>query len=370
MSRNREGDAERGTSQSAERGTGQSAERGAGQGAERGAPPPYLRIVAEIRRRIDEGELAPGDRVPSTREIAREWGVALATATKALTRLSLEGVVEARPRVGTVVAARMEAVRGPAAASAAARAARSPEPAGAVVGTRGGASAGPDLTQERIVRAAVAIADTEGLGALSMRGVAARLGVATMSLYRHVGSKEDLVLLMADAAFGEATYPATPPEGWRARLELGAHTLWRLFRAHPWLAHLSPLSRPLMLPNLIAHGEWILGALDGHGLDPVTMFDLHVLLYSHVQGMAVNLEREAQAEAVTGLTEEEWMARQSAATRAIIASGRYPAFNKVITSFGDTGYDLNLDALFTLGVSRLLDGMTPMIEGTNGPPRG
>ncbi|MBC3992979.1 winged helix-turn-helix transcriptional regulator, partial [Streptomyces sp. AC563] len=71
-----------------------------------GAPdqPPYLRIVGELRRRIAEGELTPGDRVPSTRQIAREWGVALATATKALTTLRLEGLVVTRPRAGTVVA--------------------------------------------------------------------------------------------------------------------------------------------------------------------------------------------------------------------------------------------------------------------------
>ncbi|MCZ0996054.1 winged helix-turn-helix domain-containing protein [Streptomyces noursei] len=59
--------------------------------------PPYRRIADEIARRIADGTLAPGDRVPSTRRIAREWGVALATATKALTTLRLEGLVEARP---------------------------------------------------------------------------------------------------------------------------------------------------------------------------------------------------------------------------------------------------------------------------------
>ncbi|GAA3083743.1 hypothetical protein GCM10020000_82430 [Streptomyces olivoverticillatus] len=71
--------------------------------------PPFRRIADEIARRIAEGTLAPGERVPSTRQIAREWGVALATATKALTTLRLEGLVEARPRVGTVVAARESA---------------------------------------------------------------------------------------------------------------------------------------------------------------------------------------------------------------------------------------------------------------------
>nr|BFE81516.1 hypothetical protein GCM10020093_041170 [Planobispora longispora] len=60
------------------------------------------------------------------------------------------------------------------------------------------------------MRAAVEIADAEGLEALSMRGVAARLGVATMSPYRYVGGKDDLILLMADAVYAEASYPDDP----------------------------------------------------------------------------------------------------------------------------------------------------------------
>ncbi|MGX1606137.1 GntR family transcriptional regulator, partial [Streptomyces celluloflavus] len=71
---------------------------------DRPAPPPYRRIVDEIRRRIDAAELAPGDRVPSTRRITQEWGVAMATATKVLTTLRQEGLVRAVPGVGTVVA--------------------------------------------------------------------------------------------------------------------------------------------------------------------------------------------------------------------------------------------------------------------------
>lgn len=67
------------------------------------ADPPYLRIARDIRHRIDSGDLAPGDRVPSTRRITQEWGVAMATATKALAALNQEGLVRAVPGVGTVV---------------------------------------------------------------------------------------------------------------------------------------------------------------------------------------------------------------------------------------------------------------------------
>lgn len=305
--------------------------------------PPYLRIVAAIRRRIADGELAPGDRVPSTRQIAEEWGVALATATKVLTTLRLEGLVEARPRIGTVVAG----------TAPAAPARRRPSPV-------------PDpereLSLDRIVRTAIDIADTEGLSALSMRGVAARLGVAAMSTYRYVPSKDDLILLMADTAFGEESYPANAPEGWRSRIELGARTLWTLYRRHPWLAQIGSLTRPLLVPNLMVHGEWALRALDGHGLDPTKLFDIHVLLYSHVQGLAVHLEMEAHAEATTGQSEDQWMDSRAPALRELVESGRFPTFTKVVGAFED-GYDLRLDALFEFGLKALLDGLTSIVEG-------
>ncbi|WP_395294055.1 TetR/AcrR family transcriptional regulator C-terminal domain-containing protein [Kitasatospora hibisci] len=317
--------------------------------------PPFQRIATEIRRRIATGELAPGERVPSTRRIAQDWGVALATATKALTVLRLEGLVEALPRVGTVVAT----PAGPAAGAAAAPGV----PTDHAPGRRHRPSDAPEseLNRERILRAALELADAEGLAALSMRAVAARLGVSAMSPYRYVTSKDELVLLTADLAFGEAAYPADPPAGWRARLELGARTLWSLFRRHPWLAQLSPVTRPLVLPNLMAHAEWALAALEGHGLDATTALDTHVLLYSYVEGIAVNLEREAQARAATGLTEQEWMDSRTPALGALIASGRFPAYTRLTAALPD-GYDLDLDALFEFGLANLLDGLTARIE--------
>ncbi|MEV5510276.1 TetR/AcrR family transcriptional regulator C-terminal domain-containing protein [Streptomyces orinoci] len=307
--------------------------------------PPYLRIAAAIRKRIADGELAPGDRVPSTRQIAREWQVALATATKVLTTLRQEGLVRAEPRVGTVVASRTPPA--------------SPAPAGST------APAAParegELTRERIVRAAIELADREGLAALSMRGVAARLGVAVMSTYRHVGGKDDLILLMAEAALADTPLPAEAPAGCRARLETGARTLWAAHRAHPWLAHIGPLTRPIALPGMIAFSEWNLAALDGQGLDATTMFNLNVLLYSYVQGIAVHLERQAQAESVTGMTENEWLDSQAGALAALAATGRYPTFAKVLREFSETGYDLYLDELFEFGLGPLLDGLTALV---------
>jgi DNA-binding GntR family transcriptional regulator len=100
-----------------------------------------MRIVDDIKRRIADGRLRTGDRVPSTRQLARDWGVALATAAKALTVLAQEGVVVAEPRVGTLVA-RPRDGRAPA---------------------RRPMMSENDLTRERIVRAAIEIADADGL---------------------------------------------------------------------------------------------------------------------------------------------------------------------------------------------------------------
>jgi DNA-binding transcriptional MocR family regulator len=139
-------------------------------------------IVAELRHRIETGELAPGDRVPSTREIVRRWGVAMATATKVLTQLRHEGLVRAVPGVGTVVATGAGPAPRPTARPARAR----PRP------VRGD----EEVSSARIVAAAIAVADAEGLASVSMRRVAAELGMATMSMYRYVADKEDLLARM------------------------------------------------------------------------------------------------------------------------------------------------------------------------------
>ncbi|WIV60121.1 TetR/AcrR family transcriptional regulator [Amycolatopsis nalaikhensis] len=287
----------------------------------------YVAIADELRGRIARGELPPGARVPSTRRLATDHGVAMATAAKALALLSQEGLVQAEPRSGTVVAGR----------------------------ERRASTSHHGLTRERIVRTAIDVADAEGLAALSMRGVAARLGVAAMAPYRYVTGKDELVMLMADAAFGERGYPSTPRGDWRERLTLGGRTLWSLYKRHPWLAQLGPLTRPLALRNLAMHGEWALAALSELDVDAATLCDLHVLFFSYVQGIAIHLEREQSALASSGLSEEQWIDRQTPALEAMTA-GR-PVFAKMLRDLGGNGYDLVLDNVFESGMRALLDGL-------------
>jgi AcrR family transcriptional regulator len=283
--------------------------------------------------------------VPSTRQLAREWGVALATATKALTTLCQQGVLRAVPRVGTVVAA-------PEPRS-------SPSPRGAR--RRANPDSEQELSRERIVRAALGIADAQGLSELSMRSVAAELGVPTMSLYRHVPGKEELVLLMANAAFAEVELPREPPPGWRAQLELAMRLLWSLYNRHPWLARVLSITRPQLLPSGMAHTDWVLRALDGLGLELDTMLQVHLTLVGFVRGIAIELEAEADAEAETGLTSDEWIQSQDAEMGRILASGHFPMLSRV-SAVADESFDLTLDTLFETGLQRMLDGIAELLR--------
>jgi DNA-binding transcriptional regulator YhcF (GntR family) len=297
--------------------------------------PPYLRIARALRRRIDSGELRPGDRVPSTRAIARKWKVAVATAAHALGTLADEGVVRTFPRGGTIVA------------NVASKA------------TDGRATL--ELTRARIVASAIATADAEGLAAVSLRGVASRLGAPVTSLYRHVKSKEDLLSAMTDATLGEGTLPAAPPSGWRAQLELAARTHWGVLRRHPWMARTMSITRPTPLANAIAYADWILRALDGVGLDAEERMRLHIVLHAFIQGMAVNLETEAEAASETGMSDSDWMDTQLGEFTALAASGRFPSFAEVLQELDDR-FELDLDGLFELGLRSMLDGFARVIE--------
>ncbi|MFE7801520.1 GntR family transcriptional regulator [Nocardia sp. NPDC057440] len=295
--------------------------------------PPYVRIAAELTRRITERKLSAGDKVPSTRQVAQEFGVALATATKALDVLRSEGLVITRPRSGTVVAPR--------------RAGNSGEPV-------------TELTRERVLAEAVSIADAEGLEAVSMRAVAGRCGVAPMTLYRFVEGKDELLMAMSDSVYGTPSFEFAESEPWRTRVEAVATALWRVHRAHPWLGLVHPLTRPLPLPNLLGISDRLLGSLEVLGLPPKLQFDVHVLVYSHIVGLASNFEREDIAVSDTGLSSEEWTDLQylpPVNDKSIM--NRYPHFAKLFGHFGSLpyGYDMDLDEMFQLGLNLLLDGV-------------
>ena len=310
--------------------------------------PPYLRIVDDIRRRIAAGELRPGDQVPSARRITQEWGVAIATATKVHAALRQEGLTQVLPGIGTVVTA-------PAAPSpASARASSSGRLAGLASATRRHASirqSNEELSREGIVRAAIDIADTDGMAELSMRRIATELGVATMSLYRHVAGKKEVVLHMIDTAIGEESLPMAA-EGWRAQLEQVAWLEWTAFRRHPWLAPAMSLTRPELASNALAITERVLNALEGTGFGMEDRLYVHVTLFSFVRGVATAFEPEAEAERETGMTDKEWMDSQESPLQELAPSG-----SLLVNMALQNDFDFDLDRLFEFGLARLLDGI-------------
>ena len=317
--------------------------------------PPYRRIAGQIAQRIADGDLAPGARVPSTRQIVRRYGVAMATASKVLAELRRLGLVRAEPGIGTVVAGPGigTVVAGPGMV-------RAESGVGTVVAgsARGARPAARASTRDGLVAAAVRVADAEGLPAVSMRRLAGETGVPTMSLYRHVTDKEELLLLMMDRVFAAYPLPDPAPDGPRARLEALSRLQWTMYRRHPWLAQAVSFTRPLLAPHAMAHTEWAMRALDGHGLGAHRLFLTAVMLANYVRGTAVNLEAEAQAEQETGLTDEQWMNAQQDRFAAVLAGGGFPMMERYVTG---PDADFGLDELMEYGLQRLLDGIDRVI---------
>ncbi|MEU1521371.1 TetR/AcrR family transcriptional regulator C-terminal domain-containing protein [Nocardia rhamnosiphila] len=307
--------------------------------------PPYRAIAAQLRIRIERGELRPGDRVPSVRQIARRWGVAVATATKVTAVLRAEGLVESRVGAGTVVSASGTSAAGPVIT----RAPRRTVPAGG------------EPQRARLLRTAIAIADTEGLEAVSMRRLAAELGIGPMSLYRYVANKDELLTQMADAAFGELDLPEPGALGWRADLERIARLQWQLCRRHLWLPRVVSFTRPLLALNTMAQTEWVLRALDGSGLSAEVRMREALTLHSLVLTAALSVAEEAEAEQNTGVTLDGWRAAARARAHELLGTGRFPL---LAATPEETTADL--DGLFEYGLARHLDGFAVLLADSAG----
>ncbi|GAA2364325.1 TetR/AcrR family transcriptional regulator [Nonomuraea africana] len=215
-------------------------------------------------------------------------------------------------------------------------------------GSRGG------LSLERIVRAAIELADAEGLAAVSMRRVAERLGFTTMSLYRHVPGKTELVDLMRDEVIGErAAAGVAPSGGWRAELEAWARAELALYQRHPWLVEAS-LSRRVPGPNAVAGFEWALEVVARTGLQPAEVVAVVTLVGGFVESAAQQMVRTARTERRTGVSEEEWWGARESLFQHM---DRYPTLSRI---YREGGYDAPLDP-FEFGLQRVLDGIESLI---------
>ena len=212
-------------------------------------------------------------------------------------------------------------------------------------------SLGP-LSRERIVTAAMTLADGEGLEAVSIRKVAGVLDVGPMRLYRYVDTKEELLELMVDAVYAEI--PAPTGTSWRAILRSYATGKREAVLAHEWFADLLG-GRPKLGPSTLAHSESILSALraapDLDGVDAV--MSAFEVLAVFVDGAVRKEVTERRLERSTGQDKAEWQAAAGPYLERMLATGRYPALDEVVREA--THHDAA--AVFELGLDYLLDGI-------------
>ena len=222
------------------------------------------------------------------------------------------------------------------------------------------------LDVDRVVAAAVRLADAEGLPALSMRRVAADLGVGAMTLYGHVPGKGELVDLMLDSVLAELYPDETVVTGgdWRARLEAVARANWDLFLRHPWALHLAT-GRPPLGPHLMRKYELELRAVDGLGLPELQMDLLVTLVNGFVRGTVGGVQEKADAERVTGITEDQWWAATEPYVAQVFDADRFPTAARVGPVAGEELGAGDPERSFEFGLARLLDGIGVLIgDGT------
>lgn len=213
------------------------------------------------------------------------------------------------------------------------------------------------LSLERLVEAAIALADAEGLAAVSMQRVAAELGYTTMSLYNHVPSKDLLLEAMADAVVGQP--PADRGEDWRASVLAWATDIWGVFAAHPWLLRLH-FDHPPLGPNQLAWLERLLRAMTAGGLDGLEAMSAAMFTVSAVRGMS-----QAQQDMYRGATDP---ARAEAEYQRMVVSlvdvSRYPTLAAVFGGpvFAAEPVQGGLPPEIEFGLQRLLDGLAAQVR--------
>jgi AcrR family transcriptional regulator len=208
------------------------------------------------------------------------------------------------------------------------------------------------LSRERIVRAAIRLADEDGLDAVSLRKVAAALDAGPMRLYGYIATKEELLDLMVDAVYTEIR-----PAGadWRQALRSLAEATRQAAHRHEWLADLIG-GRPQLGPNTLAAGDAVLAAMGGVGLDTVVPAVAAVRAY--VIGAVRREVAERRAERASGMDIQQFQAAHGPYLERTFAAGQFPALATVVRD----GPHLSADETFRIGLEFLLDGIAARVS--------
>ena len=201
------------------------------------------------------------------------------------------------------------------------------------------------------------MADDAGFEAVSMRNVATRLGVGTMTLYSYVAAKDDLLDLMFDEVMRELLLPEPLPDDWRAAISAIARRTREVWLRHPWLAS-SIGERSGFGPNSMRHVEQSLAALAGLGVEGHEAFivlgavDDYTLGHTMRQvAMQASLRRE-------GIDQDEWRKAMEPYWREMIATGEFPRLARM----ADSEWEFLNEERFELGLAWILDGIAARHE--------
>lgn len=220
------------------------------------------------------------------------------------------------------------------------------------------------LSRERIVRAAIELADADGLAAVSLRKVAAALDAGPMRLYGYLSTKEELLDLMVDAMYGEIMRAEPGGEDWRSALRSVATATRAVARRHEWFVDLIG-GRPHLGPNSLAYLETALSTLDGvpgfENVDDVMRAVGTVLAY--VIGALRSEQTELRAERSTGMTERQWQDASAPYLLRVLATGRFPALARVTRDATHPDPEIG----FSAGLDYVLDGIATRITQAQNP---
>jgi AcrR family transcriptional regulator len=208
-----------------------------------------------------------------------------------------------------------------------------------------------------VVAEAVALADAQGLAAVTMRAVAARLGAAVMSLYSYVPDKQALVHEMVEHVSREQQYPE-PTGQWRVDLHRLAHLQRALALRHPWLVDAVSHTQPLD-EGMLAYLEYGLAALEPLAMPPAAAMETLALM----TGAGLNVVRSHLA--ATPAPDPQQQAAQHNDLARLLVTGRFARVARALT-VTPSGHDFDLDIEFDRLLDRVLDGLIP--SGCPTPP--
>jgi AcrR family transcriptional regulator len=216
------------------------------------------------------------------------------------------------------------------------------------------------LSLSTIVEAGVRVAVADGLAAVSMSRVAHEIGAATMSLYRHVSAKDELLAHMVDAAFAAAPDAPVSDEAWRAGLTRWAYAHLVVLRRHRWLVRV-PISGPPLMPNQVLWFERGLQCLGATPLPATERPGVLLLVNGFVRNEATLEADLLQAAQASGQPLEEAGAAYGRLLSGLIDAHRYPALHAVLAAHTFDPPGTPADQV-QFGLDRILDGIDVLVR--------